>query len=993
MRRLVLFLLVVAAAVPTVALDHRTAVSAAQVVGSSSCPSATVYQGATGTWTVYEVPALVDEARITAHAVDPVDPRRWYLTDGTSVLRSPDGGCTWDESFRLPSALPPEVARLAGTDPSQLVLRITHIEVARTPGHSDRVFLTAAAHPATAFGFALHLAVVLWRSDDAGRTWEQVAAMATSGATISAPGDHPVSRTAIAPSDPDVVYALAGGLLYASDDGGSTWEQRNLPVNPASWRNHRPGPHPIDDIAVDPLEAEELWARTGILAHSTDGGRSWRAHPASRAFGGSFYTRGPDVQHRPGEPSRVLVVAAHLGVYLDAYLVSEDGGHTVVEHATADYGGKIAAAPQSLAHGRERDDRVYVTRRHLVAYPQESIWRFDPVSRRFVSLDEFGLSPVADVQSDLAPTTRFYFRRARDVVVYDSSQGPGGDPGAGGGSVAPGSNPVPEHVQDHEPCPDGTVPPAPREPEPTRLRADPSTVTLPAGGQTTIDAVLEVPPRPSPIDVFFLVDTSNSMGDEIDSLRDTLAEAAANLAARDLDVHAGLGEYNDALTRAAYRRLVDIGPIDCRIPRALDGIEVGGMFEHHLLALEQVVTGAGSARVAPGGQATFRPGARRLVLHATDEPFDPNFVEPTRDVVGAAYRAAGVLHIGLNALAAWQAETRAAPSDVRADLDDMARRTGALAPEGGIDCDGNGLTDIPEGEPVTCDVGGLLATTGFYGGNIGRVVTEVVSAMRSTAMVRLAARAPAGVQVEVLDPEREVDLAEHSTVRYQVRITCPAAGEGTGPHTIELDASTPAEQLANAMATVTCGAAAGTVPAEPAEPSPAPGAPEPANPTQPSPATPAPSPPPPVPVPATGPAPVPATGPAPAAGPSVAASQVANPAGAGAPAPAAGTAQGTAPVAGTAPGAAQGIAPAASPGAAPAPGGSPAQVAAAPGGGGASPALSWGDAGRRAPPEAATVHDAANARTAAATLLMAGTSLLLRRHRAAGRLHLARNRR
>ena len=56
-----------------------------------------------------------------------------------------------------------------------------------------------------------------------------------------------------------------------------------------------------------------------------------------------------------------------------------------------------------------------------------------------------------------------------------------------------------------------------------------------------------------------------------------------------------------------------------------------------------------------------------------------------------------------------------------ADVRDMALATGATAPPGGVDCDGDGVIDIPEGEPLVC-------TTPPTGEGIGEAMVTVVLA-------------------------------------------------------------------------------------------------------------------------------------------------------------------------------------------------------------------------------------------------------------------------
>ena len=120
----------------------------------------------------------------------------------------------------------------------------------------------------------------VYRSEDGGRTWENV------GLTDS----HHIGRIALHPTDPDVVYVAAMGHLwgpnqerglYKSVDGGATWE-RILFVDEDTG---------VVDVALDPDNPQIVYAASyqrrrrpfgfhgggpgSGLWKSTDGGRTW----------------------------------------------------------------------------------------------------------------------------------------------------------------------------------------------------------------------------------------------------------------------------------------------------------------------------------------------------------------------------------------------------------------------------------------------------------------------------------------------------------------------------------------------------------------------------------------------------------------------------------------------------------------------------------------------------------------------------------------------
>jgi hypothetical protein len=75
----------------------------------------------------------------------------------------------------------------------------------------------------------------------------------------------------------------------------------------------------------------------------------------------------------------------------------------------------------------------------------------------------------------------------------------------------------------------------------------------------------------------------------------------------------------------------------------------------------------------------------------------------------------------LNALDAPRVLGISSGPDGVADLQSIATATNALAPPGGADCDGDGIPDIPEGEPLVCQIASS-------GEGIGKAVVKVVDA-------------------------------------------------------------------------------------------------------------------------------------------------------------------------------------------------------------------------------------------------------------------------
>lgn len=114
-----------------------------------------------------------------------------------------------------------------------------------------------------------------------------------------------------------------------------------------------------------------------------------------------------------------------------------------------------------------------------------------------------------------------------------------------------------------------------------------------------------------------------------------------------------------------------------------------------------------SADIPAGQEVNFRDGALKLYLLWSNSPFHvegdagdipypgPTFLEAVGALGGA--KVAGISSGGSGL----------------SDLSNMAQTTGALAPPGGVDCDGDGIIDIFEGEPLVCIVDDTSTNVGL----------------------------------------------------------------------------------------------------------------------------------------------------------------------------------------------------------------------------------------------------------------------------------------
>jgi len=189
-------------------------------------------------------------------AIDPADPETIYFGHHGGLLVSQDGGRSW------------QAGTLSGVDAMQLAVPAVD---------PDRIY--ASGHG------------VLMVSQDGGQTWVSPAH------NLPALDLH---GFAVAPSDPNRVYAFELGTfsLYASSDGGVTWEARTLPPD------LNQGILPLAVAADDP---QHLYAGVGgQLWESLDGGQSWQ-------------------QSRPGPGGTITALAVSAGGQVLLYAGTDQG--------------------------------------------------------------------------------------------------------------------------------------------------------------------------------------------------------------------------------------------------------------------------------------------------------------------------------------------------------------------------------------------------------------------------------------------------------------------------------------------------------------------------------------------------------------------------------------------------------------------------------------------------------------------------------------------
>ena len=213
-------------------------------------------------------------AAVLGHAFGPNEER--------GVFRSTDGGETWEKVLYISEDVGASELHMDPTNPR--ILYASTWRVRRTP------YSFSSGGEGSS----------IWRSTDGGDTWTDI-----SESDGLPDGTWGISDVAIAPSDPDVVYALVeneDGGLFRSDDAGETWRRVSAD------RNLRQRAWYFTRLGVDPDDADKVWVLNVQLWVSTDGGRTFDDVPT------------PHVDHHD------IWIAPEDG---DRIVIADDGGAQV----------------------------------------------------------------------------------------------------------------------------------------------------------------------------------------------------------------------------------------------------------------------------------------------------------------------------------------------------------------------------------------------------------------------------------------------------------------------------------------------------------------------------------------------------------------------------------------------------------------------------------------------------------------------------------------
>ncbi len=206
---------------------------------------------------------LVETRHVAEVRVHPEDPdvawvaaqgNLWKPTPERGVYRTTDGGETWRKTLYVDTLTGATDLAVDPRDPSVLYAA-TYQRLRRTWGFNG-------GGPGSG----------IWKSTDGGESWTEL----TEGLPE---GDKGRIGLAVAPSDPDVVYAVVehaeDGGTYRSDDAGATWRKVN---------DLNPRPMYYSHIFVDPASADRVYVLATEFYMSEDGGSTFVRMPTRPTY-------------------------------------------------------------------------------------------------------------------------------------------------------------------------------------------------------------------------------------------------------------------------------------------------------------------------------------------------------------------------------------------------------------------------------------------------------------------------------------------------------------------------------------------------------------------------------------------------------------------------------------------------------------------------------------------------------------------------------------
>lgn len=301
-----------------------------------SYPGNGVYKSADGgeTWQHMGLSPTRHIARILIHPSDPdtvfvasMGPLHTRSPD-RGVFRTRDGGRTWDHVLAIDDEV--GVIELAMNPKDPAILYAAAYDKERTAGRLRQ------GGPGSG----------IYKTVDGGETWTRLAGGLPTG-NIGRIGLD-VFR-----GNPDVLYAVVenlnprpeglpqpsavgGGIgeVYRSDDAGRTWRlTHDRAINVGGK-----APYSFNWLKIDPRNDQKVYVTSVYVAHTSDGGRTWRDLDNPRTLFRNMFGDIRAMWVDPDDPDRLLV-GSDGGVY-----ETLDGGRTIKHHGNLPLGEVYAVA-------------------------------------------------------------------------------------------------------------------------------------------------------------------------------------------------------------------------------------------------------------------------------------------------------------------------------------------------------------------------------------------------------------------------------------------------------------------------------------------------------------------------------------------------------------------------------------------------------------------------------------------------------------------------
>lgn len=745
-------------------------VAPTHAAGVTTCgPGGTIEDAGNG-WLMSRPAFPAGPAEVTLVASPAFDPNLIYASNGVAVVRSRDAGCGWKPVF---TASPSLVGATAA---------ITALAVPSSANSSAYLYVGVTS---TLAGISKPAIAV---SDRYGDRWlPGNGGLPDLGLVREIAVSPQVQLVAFAVIEPGLPAAVAQAGLYSTSNAGETWTART-----ATGASFAPR-----GLLVDPVRQAALY---GLQS-----GRPVRSLDNAATFAPTA-----------GDPGALTALGAAPGS-----------------------GSVRLAGNRADGTGVARSDDAGATW-HTVRTPEPPA--------------DVAMAPLQDVVAVSGPTDVWLLTGGRTITVTPDNGGapdrlavsaptPAGFAVTG---VASGGvyrtnltlgtlTPIPPIVNGRL-RPILLLPLKPLGQFPSLLLPQRLSVTLAAGQSTRVPYRLLVPRTPTPVDVMFLVDSTGSYQPVIDGLRQAIARLVNALDGAGLNVRFGIGNFEDYPppygsadpSNVPYDLGRRIGPADAELVAAIQGIVAhdgtrdGGQDAY--TAVYQATTGAGERIggkqvIDAGLGAGFRPEATKFVMVSTDtEPHhrgqkvtrvDGTTVAhpgPTYEQVVAALVSQGVRSVGIPV---YYSSGASAVEPLRA----LAEDSHALAPLGGVDCDGNGSIDLATRDPLVCVLGDGSATSGDASSGLTAAIVGLVAGISDPKPVTLRVTRGADRARILSTPVRTVDLHADNELDFDVLLSCPRAAARR--YDIALESATPTRLLAGGGVSLICGGLPGAARIEP----------------------------------------------------------------------------------------------------------------------------------------------------------------------------------